>query len=276
MTDDNNQYYCHMTRDKTTILADDTLQQQYSVTFGDKPWFMSFDDKNQYCCHMTPDKTLFWYIKPEKSGIQAHDNWQKQYYCKWQYSCRKTSNKNNEQYFSYPQMDRWQSKYTCKNVSVNDIFARKFFCHMRPEKKNIFEYFQGNKWKRSASPLYHSRYEDYHGYKLVDSEMKFAHAMTSILSEMTRNLADSRIIPFDVVHYADIVRASIKGLKLEGDFPSTSIGTYSILFQSIENDIVFQSIQIYYFWIHVVIKRVYRIYCSRSVFGITFIRYDYI
>ena len=122
-----------------------------------------------------------------------------------------------------------------------------FFCHMRPEKKNIFEYFQENKWKSSSSPLYHSRYEDYHGYKLVDSEMKFAHAMTSILSEMTRNLADSRIIPFDVVHYADFVRASIKGLKLEGDFPSTSIGTYSILFQSIENDIVSQSIQIYYF-----------------------------
>jgi hypothetical protein len=42
-------------------------------------------------------------------------------------------------------------------------------------------------------------------------------------------------------------QVAIKGLKLEGDFPSTSIGTYSILFQSIENDIVSQSIQIYYF-----------------------------
>lgn len=118
---------------------------------------------------------------------------------------------------------------------------------MRPQKNNIFEYFQENKWKSSASPLYHSRYEDYHGYKLVDSEMKFAHAMTSIISEMTRNLADSRIIPFDVVHYAEFVRASVKSLKLEGDFPSTSIGKHSILVQSIENDIVFQSIQIYYF-----------------------------
>ena len=121
------------------------------------------------------------------------------------------------------------------------IFCKKvFFCHMRPEKKNIFEYFQENKWKVAASPLYHSRYEDYHGYILVDPEMKFAQAMTSILSEMTRNLADSRIIPFDVLHYAEFVRSSIKGLKLEGDFPSTSVGMYNILFQSIQNNIPFR------------------------------------
>lgn len=174
---------------------------------------------------MTSDKT---------SNIMAYGSWkssiQKQYYCTWQYSFRKKSNNN-----------RWQNEYTYNNVSVNDILQEMFFwSHRWPEKKHIFEYFQENKWKGTSSPLYHSRFEDYHGYKLVDPDMKFAQAMTSILTEMTRNLADSRIIPFDVVHYAEFVRSSIKGLKLERDFPSTSVGTYIILFHSLQNNIPFR------------------------------------
>ncbi|XP_063400485.1 glutamate carboxypeptidase 2-like [Mytilus trossulus] len=67
-------------------------------------------------------------------------------------------------------------------------------------------------WGSTSTPLYHSRYENYHAFKMIDPELKFAKTMTSIISESIRNLADSRIIPFDLDRYAEYISNGVEEL----------------------------------------------------------------
>lgn len=72
--------------------------------------------------------------------------------------------------------------------------------------------FQKDIWGSTSTPLYHTRYENYHAFKMIDPELKFSKTMTSIISESIRNLADSRIIPFDIDRYTEYISNGVEEL----------------------------------------------------------------
>ncbi|KAK3101739.1 hypothetical protein FSP39_005989 [Pinctada imbricata] len=69
---------------------------------------------------------------------------------------------------------------------------------------------KGQEWTSRSTPLYHSRYETYNLLKMIDPEMKFSAAISTILVEVLRQLADSLILPFDLQAFLEDLKDSVK------------------------------------------------------------------
>ncbi|KAK3092472.1 hypothetical protein FSP39_003224 [Pinctada imbricata] len=63
--------------------------------------------------------------------------------------------------------------------------------------------YDNNKYKVSSYPLYHSKYETFYAVdNIIDRGFRFHTAVGQTWAEIARNLADSLIIPFNVMDYA--------------------------------------------------------------------------
>ncbi|KAK3101656.1 hypothetical protein FSP39_005248 [Pinctada imbricata] len=81
---------------------------------------------------------------------------------------------------------------------------------MYPKIYGISKGINGQEWTARSTPLYHTRYETYHFMKMIDPEMKNFAAMTTILTDVLRQLADSMILPFDLKAFLIDLKKSVK------------------------------------------------------------------
>lgn len=73
--------------------------------------------------------------------------------------------------------------------------------------------YDEKKYHLGSYPLYHSVYETFYAMdKLVDRGFKRHAALGQIVSEMCRNLADSLIVPFDVLDFANELNELVRSL----------------------------------------------------------------
>ncbi|XP_041370396.1 putative N-acetylated-alpha-linked acidic dipeptidase [Gigantopelta aegis] len=97
--------------------------------------------------------------------------------------------------------------------------------------------YNTDKYKISSYPLYHSVYETFYAVKnLMDKQFKYHQAVARVGVELTRNLADSLIIPFNVSDYAWQLEEYRQTLDADyGSVLRAKISTYDKLQEVIAN-----------------------------------------
>ncbi|KAL5007061.1 hypothetical protein ScPMuIL_015867 [Solemya velum] len=82
-------------------------------------------------------------------------------------------------------------------------------------------YGTGANYTSRGTPLYHTRYETFQAYTMVDPDFTVAKTMAAFVGELARSLGDSVIIPMDVEVYAKEVRDSVSHLsEIRSRFPT--------------------------------------------------------
>ncbi|XP_033103991.1 putative N-acetylated-alpha-linked acidic dipeptidase [Anneissia japonica] len=83
----------------------------------------------------------------------------------------------------------------------------------------------------SSHPVYHSAYSTFYYVKtFLDWDFKRHQAVARVWTELGRDFADSTILPFDCVYYADKIRSSIETVK---DLHESNMNAHNITFDTI-------------------------------------------
>ena len=77
-------------------------------------------------------------------------------------------------------------------------------------------------------PVRHTGYDNYNLYtQLLDKDFKFLNTCSQLIVHLVRELADSKLLPFDIQEYSNALRQAyehVKKLKRETDIPPEVVG----------------------------------------------------